>query len=76
MKTSHVYLQEDELVRRAIDALMDSLGPVETVRFLTLPRRLMLDSVKRHRQWQDSLDKDHFFDQIFGPKESFTPPAS
>jgi len=62
----HTLLQEDEMVRRAIDVLMDALGPIETVRFLTLPRRRRLDSVTRHRQWQDSLDRDHLFDQIFG----------
>jgi hypothetical protein len=32
----HTYLEEDEMVRRAIDALLRDLGPVETTRFLTL----------------------------------------
>ena len=72
----HTFLREDEMVQRAIDVLMNALGPVETIRFLTLPRRRRLDSVTRHRQWQDSLDKDRFFDQVFGAEEAFTPPAS
>jgi hypothetical protein len=61
----HTYLAEDEMVQKAINALMEALGPVETVRFLTLPRQKRLDSVTRHRHWQDSLDKDRFFDQVF-----------
>jgi hypothetical protein len=61
----HTYLQEDEMVQRAIEALVKALGPVETTRFLTLPRRRRLDSVTRHRLWQESLDKDRFFDQVF-----------
>ncbi len=68
MKT-RVYLPEDEMIRRALDALMTALGPVETTRFLTLPRQRRLDSVKRHRQWQASLDKDQFFYQVFGPEK-------
>ena len=62
----HTYLQEDEMVRRAIDALLRDLGPVEATRFLTLPQRRRIDSVTRHRLWQDGLDIDHFFDQVFG----------
>jgi hypothetical protein len=61
----HTYLQEDEMVQRAVDALLEALGPVETARFLTMPRRQRLDSVARHRQWQESLDKDEFFAHVF-----------
>jgi hypothetical protein len=53
------------MIRRALEALMAVLGPVETVRFLTLPRR-RLESVRRHRQWQASLDQEQFFGQVFG----------
>ncbi len=69
----HVYLPEDEMIRRAIDALMEKLGPIETARFLNLPRRRKLDSVKRHREWQKRLNKDSFFDEVFGVK---APPRS
>jgi len=65
----HVYLQEDEMIRRAIDALLRDLGPVETVRFLTLFQRHRMDSVTRHRLWQEGLDRDRFFDQVFGRAE-------
>ncbi len=62
----HQYLQEEELIRRAIETLLRALGPVETTRFLDLARSRPLDSVQRHRVWQESLDKDAFFQQVFG----------
>jgi hypothetical protein len=61
------YLAEDELVKRGLNALMKALGPIETVRFLTMPRAERLESVKRHRQWQATLDQEQFFDKVFGP---------
>ena len=64
--TEHRYLQEEELIRRAVEALLHTLGPVETTRFLDLARSRPLDSVQRHRVWQESLDKDTFFKQVFG----------
>ena len=67
---NHAFLQEDEMIRRAIHALMDQLGPIETARFLALPRQRRLDSVRRHRQWQASLDFDHFFAQVFDPENA------
>lgn len=70
----HTYLQEDEMIRRAIDALLRDLGPVEAARFLTLPQRCKMDSVTRHRLWQDGLDRDLFFDQVFGEKGASTAP--
>jgi hypothetical protein len=63
---AQVYLPEDKMIRRGLEALMAALGPVETVRFLTLPRQRRLESVRRHRQWQESLDQEQFFDQVFG----------
>ena len=65
MKTQS-YLPEDKVVRRALKALMDALGPVETIRFLTLPRGQRLESVRRHQQWQARLDKQIFLDHVFG----------
>jgi hypothetical protein len=68
----HSYLREDEMVQRAVDALMEALGPVETARFLTMPRRRRPESVTRHRSWQDSLDREQFFHQVFGSSEQAT----
>ncbi|MCI0478837.1 MAG: hypothetical protein L0Y55_21555 [Anaerolineales bacterium] len=62
---SQAYLPEDQVIRRALKALMTALGPVETARFLTLPRQRRLESVRRHRQWQARLDQARFFDQVF-----------
>lgn len=53
------------MIRRAIEALMERLGPIETVRFLALPRKRRLNSVRRHRKWQAGLDPETFFDQVF-----------
>jgi len=64
---AHAYVREEELVRRALEALMAALGPVETLRFLALPRQRRLESVRRHRRWQASLDKEQFLNQVFGP---------
>jgi len=66
-KTRRVY-PEDKMIRRGLEALLAALGPVETVRFLTLPQRRRLESVRRHQQWQASLDQEWFFDQVFGAR--------
>jgi hypothetical protein len=65
MKTP-AYLPDDELIQKALTALTQALGPVETMRFLTLPRPQRLESVKRHQQWQETLQPTPFFDQVFG----------
>jgi hypothetical protein len=59
-------LPEDRLIARGLSALIKELGPVETTRFLTLRRSARLDSVKRHRRWQQGLKQNRFFDQLFG----------
>jgi len=51
---------------------MRALGPIETARFLTLPRHRYTDYVEWHHQWQETLDPTQFFDQVFGAK----PPAA
>ena len=51
---------------KAIEVLIQELGPVETARFINLLRPKRVESVKRHRQWQKNLDKDEFLKEIFG----------
>ena len=63
------YLQEEELIERALTALLEALGPVEATRFLTLPRTRRLESVKRHRQWQARLNQEQFFERVFGQSQ-------
>ena len=55
-KRESANLQEEELIHRAIEALLNALGPIETARFLTLPHTPRLDSVLRHQVWQGSLN--------------------
>ena len=65
MKTSTL-LDEEQLVKKAVTALLEKLSPVESGRFLALPfSGGRLDSVRRHRRWQKELDKTEFFNQVF-----------
>jgi hypothetical protein len=64
------YMTEDKLIERGLSALMKALGPIETRRFLNLPRSQRLES--RHRQWQDRLNQEHFFNALFGPAPAST----
>lgn len=59
------YTEEEELLKKAIQALMEKLGPLETFRFLSIPKKTRIESVKRHQQWQAGLDRDTFFDEVF-----------
>jgi hypothetical protein len=35
------------------------------MRFLSIPRERHQESVKRHREWQKTLDKKKLFDEVF-----------
>jgi hypothetical protein len=59
------YISEENLFKKVVDILMDKLGPVETTRFLAMPAKKRIESVKRHRLWQGKLDKDKFFSVVF-----------
>ena len=63
------YMDENVLIKKSIEILIDNLGPVETIRFLNLPRKKRIESVKRHREWQRMLEKDKFFEEVFGSSE-------
>jgi hypothetical protein len=65
MKQSQ-FLSEEALVQRAVEVLLETLGPVETLRFLALPVKKRAESVKRHREWQAQLEKEPFFNEVFG----------
>ena len=61
---------DNDLIKRGIEILFRELGNVNAIRFLSIPREKRVESVKRHRDWQQTLDKDTFFDEIFGdPKQ-------
>jgi len=62
---SNTFISEELLITKAIDVLIKTLGPVETSRFLTLPRYKRMDSVERHQRWQAMLSQEAFFDSVF-----------
>jgi hypothetical protein len=37
----------------------------EAIRFVNLPKKKKMESVRRHREWQKLLDKDRFFSEVF-----------
>ncbi len=57
---------DNDLMKKGIEILFRELGNVDAIRFLSIQRGKRVESVKRHRDWQQSLDKDTFFDEIFG----------
>jgi hypothetical protein len=60
-----IFTDEEELITKAVDVLVKELGPVEASRFLALPKKKRIESVKRHRQWQAQLQPAEFFDRVF-----------
>jgi len=64
MKAS-TFINEEQLISKAVDALIRKLGPVETNRFLSLMKKKRVESLKRHHQWQAKLNKEQFFEAIF-----------
>jgi len=64
MKAS-TFINEEQLISKAIDALIRKLGPVETNRFLSLMKKKRVESLKRHHQWQAKLNKEQLFEAIF-----------
>lgn len=67
MKAS-AYKDEDQLITKAVDVLVKELGPVDASRFLALPKKLRVESVTRHRQWQAQLRRGEFFDRVFATR--------
>jgi hypothetical protein len=61
-------MEEEKIIKKAMDVLIKELGPVEAMRFLTLPKIKRMEGVKRHRNWQKMLNKDKFFDEVFTEK--------
>ncbi len=62
------YMDEDIVIKKAMKVLINELGPVEAIRFITIPKMKRMESVRRHREWQKMLDKDRFFNEIFTEK--------
>ena len=64
MKTEK-YMDEEIVIERGVRVLIKELGPVEALRFMNLPKKKRMESVRRHREWQKLLDKKRFFDEVF-----------
>lgn len=58
-------INDKDLMKKGAEILFKELGYTDAIRFLSIPRDMREESVKRHRKWQSSLDKNTFFDQIF-----------
>jgi hypothetical protein len=69
LRWTSTLIRKKKVVRRAVEALVRDLGHVEAMRSLSLHRDRVFASVTLHRQWQDSLDKDCFFDEVLRPTE-------
>lgn len=67
---ARVFTDEEQLITKAVDVLVKELGPVEASRFLALPKKKRIESVKRHRHWQARLQREEFFDRIFGTRST------
>jgi hypothetical protein len=59
------YMEEELVIKKGVDLLMKGLGPLETLRFLQLPSKKRVDSVKQHREWQSDLNTKQFLDDVF-----------
>ena len=63
--TNIKYMNEEVVIKKAIEVLIKELGPVEAIRFINIPKKKRMEGIKRHRKWQNMLDKSMFFDEIF-----------
>ncbi len=58
-------INESQLVQQAITVLIEKLGTTDANRFLSLKSAQRLDSVLRHQTWQNTLEKESFFEDVF-----------
>ena len=62
-------IAESDLLRKGVEILFRELGKYDAIRFLAMPREKRLESVERHRTWQDTLNKNAFFDDVFSASD-------
>ena len=63
--SEYTLMNEEQLIEKAVQVLVQEFGSVEASRFLTIPQHKREDSVKRHQIWQSQLNKDAFFKDVF-----------
>ena len=66
------HISDKDLIEKGTKILFEELGYSDALRFLSMPRELREESVQRHRRWQEGLDKNNFFDEVFGREEDQT----
>jgi hypothetical protein len=59
------HMDEEVVIKKGMEALLRELGPVEALRFINIPRKKRIESVRRHRQWQKLINKEEFFNEVF-----------
>ena len=59
------YMDQELVIKRGVKVLIKELGPVEALRFMNLPKKKRMESVRRHREWQKLLNKNGFLDEVF-----------
>lgn len=59
------YMDEEVVIKKGMEVLIRELGPVEALRFISIPKKKRIESVRRHREWQKLLGKNKFFDEVF-----------
>ncbi len=63
--SEHIMMNEEQLIKKAVQVLVREFGSVEASRFLSIPQHKREDSLERHQEWQKTLIKDAFFDDVF-----------
>ena len=63
------YMDENILIKKGMELLIKELGDMEAVRFINLNSQKQMESVRRHREWQEKLDKNLFFDAVFSEQK-------
>lgn len=58
-------MPDKELVKKVTEILFKELGYNDAIRFLSMPGEQRIESVERHRKWQNSLEKEKFFNEVF-----------
>jgi hypothetical protein len=61
----HIMMNEEQLIKKAVQVLVREFGSVDASRFLSIPQNKREDSLEQHQTWQNSLNKEAFFDDIF-----------
>ena len=63
--SEYILMNEEQLIKKAVQVLVREFGSVEASRFLSIPQHKHEDSLEHHKAWQNGLNKDVFFDDVF-----------